>query len=103
MTSINQLITQAGDKMDVDRSAKKIARIEGWYFSVRNNMTHLIGVIKDHPNQDSFNAEFQITSPIVSISPKDNEVETFNTVYTLGKPSEYGNGWDDIDMGKDHD
>lgn len=52
----------------------------------------LIGKVTDH--KTFTNAEFIYTSPIVSVDVNEGRVETRNTVYRLGKPSDAYRTWE---------
>lgn len=61
---------------------KQTARIENWH--VYNG--RLYGKICDHPRQEEFGSDRQVTSPILSFDPDNNRAETLNTIYELGAP-----------------
>jgi hypothetical protein len=52
----------------------------------------LIGKVAGH--KVLTNAEFIYTSPIVSVDINEGRVETRNTVYQLGKPSDAYRSWE---------
>jgi hypothetical protein len=52
----------------------------------------LIGKVAGHTALP--NAEFIYTSPIVSVDINEGRVETRNTVYQLGKPSDAYRSWE---------
>jgi hypothetical protein len=53
---------------------------------------HLMGNVAGHRTLP--NAEFIYTSPILSVNAHEGKVETRNTVYQLGKPSDAYRSWE---------
>jgi hypothetical protein len=53
---------------------------------------HLMGNVSGH--RTLANAEFIYTSPILSVNAHEGKVETRNTVYQLGKPSQDYKSWE---------
>lgn len=63
---------------------KPHAKISSWRISSWNPNEHvLIGHITDHPNQERFKAEKQLTSQLIRIDFVNRTAETENTLYTL--------------------
>lgn len=54
---------------------------------------HLIGRVIGHASLP--NARFVYTSPILSVDADEGRVETRNTVYRLGRPSDDYRTWED--------
>lgn len=67
---------------------KPWARIEDWYLTTTpHGHRVLVGKITEHPRHETFSLEYQITSPVLSYNPEENEAETENTMYRLGVPA----------------
>lgn len=64
-------------------SEKQHANIRRWGLTPLGGGWHLIGEVVNHPNQRSFHAKRQITSPLVRIDFEAKTAETRNTHYTL--------------------
>lgn len=61
---------------------KKSARLEDWYFTG----TTLIGKVYNHYKVSLVDGDPIITSEVVRFDKENNEAETLNTIYKLGKP-----------------
>jgi hypothetical protein len=81
--------------------SKPLVRIENWAVvqkSIALNFEelqpgkHLIGTVVGHRTLP--NAECVYTSPILSVDVDERRVETRNTVYQLGEPSETYKSWE---------
>lgn len=64
---------------------KQQAKIDNWKIMKHPwaNVFVLVGQVKDHPNQDTFKTEVQMTSPLLNIDFKNKKAETMNTSYEL--------------------
>jgi hypothetical protein len=80
---------------------KPLVTIENWAVVQKAVALHydelqpgkrLIGKVVGHTTLP--NAEFIYTSPIVSVDVSEGLVETRNTVYQLGKPSDAYTSWE---------
>lgn len=62
---------------------KPHAYIRRWGLVPLGKSWHLTGQVLEHPNQHTFHARNQITSPVLFIDFEEKKAETLNTNYTL--------------------
>lgn len=67
---------------------KQTAKIKNWRIEKYGPLHYLSGKVTDHPRQNEFQTDVQLTTELLSIDFVNNIAVTRNTVYSLHEDGE---------------